>query len=171
MESQEILNKQELKHQHKLSCLNKGDETRVSRGCYSILCDEVDIQSCNYDRQAILGGRCSTRGLHNMVLHYSLQPNKGKASPKPMVNMKKALKLEGQPNLRTSLLSRKGVLLMQMHLHWSFSCVGFCCAEAATFGVLPTTANSLYRATASSQKARNSYKSCGNQEHLRSSAP
>ena len=53
MESQEILNKQELKHQHKLSCLNKGDETRVARGCYSILCDEVDIQSCNYDMQVM----------------------------------------------------------------------------------------------------------------------
>ena len=57
MESQEILNKQELKHQHKLFCLRKGDEIRLSRDCYSILCDEVDIQSCNYDRQAILGGR------------------------------------------------------------------------------------------------------------------
>ena len=43
MESPEILNKQELKHQQKLSCLNKGDEIRVSRGCYSILCEEVDI--------------------------------------------------------------------------------------------------------------------------------
>ena len=60
MESQEILNKQELKHQRKLPCLNKGDEIRFSRDCYSILCDEVDIQSCNYDRQAILGGRCNT---------------------------------------------------------------------------------------------------------------
>ena len=35
MESQEILNKQELKYQHKLSCLHKGDEIRVSRGCIS----------------------------------------------------------------------------------------------------------------------------------------
>ena len=43
MESPEILNKQELKHQQKLSCLNKGDEIRVSRGCYSILCEEVVI--------------------------------------------------------------------------------------------------------------------------------
>ena len=59
MESQELLNKQELKHQHKLPCLNKGDEIRFSRDCYSIR-DEVDIQSCNYDRQAILGGSCNT---------------------------------------------------------------------------------------------------------------
>ena len=165
MESQEILNKQELKHQHKLSCLNKGDEIRFSRDCYSILCDEVDIQSCYYDRQAILGLRCSTRSLHKIVLHYLLQIKKEKANPKPMVKMKKTLKLEGQTNLRTTLLSRKGVLLMQMNLHWSFSCVGLRYAELATFGVLPTAANSLYKAI-----ARNSYKSCVNQEHLRSSS-
>ena len=73
---------------------------------------------------------------------------KEKASPKPMVKMKKALKLEGQTNLRTSLLSRKGVLLMQMNLHWSFSCVGLRYVELATFGVLPTVANLLYKAIA-----------------------
>ena len=94
MESQELLNKQELKHQHKLPCLNKGDEIRFSRDCYSIR-DEVDIQSCNYDRQAILGGRCNTWSLHKIVLNYLLQIKKEKASPKPMVKMKKALKLEG----------------------------------------------------------------------------
>ena len=62
-----------------------------------------------------------------------------------MVQIKKALKLEVQSNLRTSLLSRKGVIIIQIHQHWSFNCVGLCCVEVETFGVLPTTANSLYK--------------------------
>ena len=46
------------------------------------------------------------------------------------------LQLKSHPKLRTSLLSRKGVLLMQMHLHWCFICVGLGWGEAVAFGVL-----------------------------------
>ena len=107
MESQEILNKQELKHQHKLPCLNKGDEIRFSRDCYSIR-DEVDIQSCNYDRQAILGGRCNNHSLNKIVFHYSLQSKKGERRSQTNGPDEEGFKIGGSVKLEDKFAFKKG---------------------------------------------------------------
>ena len=56
---------------------------------------------------------------------------------------------------------------MQMHLHWRFICVGLGCAKAVAFSVLQQ--HQIHH-TRQLYHPITSYKSCSNQEHLRSSA-
>ena len=74
----------------------------------------------------------------------------GESKPQTNGQDEEGFTIGGSTKLKDKFSFKKGSPPNQMHLHWSFSCVGLCCAEAATFGVLPTTANSLYKATASS---------------------
>ena len=62
--------------------------------CY-VLCEEVAMNGfhllhrCEKSYETIMGRRCNTHGMYKLVHPHSLQPKKGKASPKPMVKMKK----------------------------------------------------------------------------------
>ena len=110
MVSQEVFNNLELKNQdqpqpQKLSCFKKGGEVRDSRKCFVflindfqvyVLCDVTTMDVCylllGYERlcpyQTISGGRSYMSNLYKKGDCYTLQPKKGKASPKPMVKMK-----------------------------------------------------------------------------------
>ena len=111
MVSLEVLNNLESKNQEqpqpqKLSCFKKGGEVRDSRKCLVflindfqdyVLCDvtTMDVchlllgceRSCPY--QTIPGGRSNTFSLYKKQDCCTLQPKKGKASPKPLIKMKK----------------------------------------------------------------------------------
>ena len=69
------------------------DDDRWHRGY--VLCDEVAMNRFHllhrYEKlhEAIMGRRCNTHSMYKLVHPHSLQPKKGKASPKPMVKMKK----------------------------------------------------------------------------------
>ena len=60
-----------------------------------VLCEEVAMNGfhllhrCEKSYEAIVGRRCNTHSMYKLVHPHSLQPKKGKASPKPMVKMKK----------------------------------------------------------------------------------
>ena len=60
-----------------------------------VLCEEVALDGfhllhrCEKSYEAIMGRRCNTHSMYKLVHPHSLQPKKGKASPKPMVKMKK----------------------------------------------------------------------------------
>ena len=60
-----------------------------------VLCEEVALDGfhllhrCEKSYETIMGRRCNTHGMYKLVHPHSLQPKKGKASPKPMVKMKK----------------------------------------------------------------------------------
>ena len=111
MVSQEVFSNLELKNQYqpqpqKLSCFKKGGEVRDYRKCLVflindfqdyVLCDVTTMDVCHlllgFERlcpyQTILCGRSNTSSLYKKGDRYTLQPKKGKASPKPMVKMKK----------------------------------------------------------------------------------
>ena len=60
-----------------------------------VLCEEAAMNGfhllyrCEKSYEAIVGRRCNTHSMYKLVHPHSLQPKKGKASPKPMVKMKK----------------------------------------------------------------------------------
>ncbi|KAL4596212.1 hypothetical protein ACB092_12G148100 [Castanea dentata] len=62
-----------------------------------VLCEEVAMNGfhllhrCEKSYEAIVGRRCNTHSMYKLVHPHSLQPKKGKASPKPMVKMKKVI--------------------------------------------------------------------------------
>ena len=111
MVSQEVFNNLESKNQDQLqpqnlSCFKKGGEVRDSRKCLVFLINNfqdyilydvttMDVchlflgceSSCPY--QTIPVGRSNTFSLYKKGDRYTLQPKKEKASPKPMVKMKK----------------------------------------------------------------------------------
>ena len=111
MVSQEVFNNIESKNQdqpqpQKLSCFKKVSEVRDSRKCLVflindfqdyVLCGVTTMDVCRLllgcerlcPYQIISGGRSNTSSLYKKGNHYTLQPKKGKASPKPMVKMKK----------------------------------------------------------------------------------
>ena len=111
MVSQEVFNNLESKNQdqpqpQKLFCFKKGGEIRDSRKYLVflinhfqdyVLCDVTTMDACHLllgcerscPYQTIPGGRSNTSNLYKKGDCYTLQPKKGKASPKPMVKMKK----------------------------------------------------------------------------------
>ena len=111
MVSQEVFNNIESKNQdqpqpQKLSCFKKVSEVRDSRKCLVflindfqdyVLCGVTTMDVCRLllgcerlcPYQIISGGRSNTSSLYKKGNHYTLQPKKGKANPKPMVKMKK----------------------------------------------------------------------------------
>ena len=60
-----------------------------------VICEEVVMNGfhllhrCEKSYEAIMGRRCNTHRMYKLVHPHSLQPKKGKASPKPIVKMKK----------------------------------------------------------------------------------
>ena len=163
MVSQEILTKQDLKVQQNLSCLNKGDEVEFQEVVIPFF-----VMKLPYNHVNTIGKPSWVEHTQFVQDSVSLRIVMKEGENKSQTNGQdeKSLKLEGQPNLGTSLLSRKGVL-MQMHLHQCFIFVRLGCAEAAAFGVLKQQqthhTRQLYHPITS-------YKSYGNKEHLRSSA-
>ena len=77
-----------------MQVLKQEVEDNRQHKCY-VLCEEVVMNGfhllhrCEKSYEAIVGRTCNTHSMYKLVHPHSLQLKKGKASPRPIVKMKK----------------------------------------------------------------------------------